>query len=80
MQQLDWDTRYEIAVGIAKGLDYLHYGCDMIHRDIKSGNILLDENMKPMIADFGLAKTVQANGGEDSSHLIVGTHGYIAPG
>ena len=80
MQQLDWDTRYEIAVGIAKGLDYLHYGCDMIHRDIKSGNILLDENMKPKIADFGLAKTVQANGGEDSSHLIVGTHGYIAPG
>ncbi|KAG4201211.1 hypothetical protein ERO13_A05G264050v2 [Gossypium hirsutum] len=51
----------------------------MIHRDIKSSNILLDEFLKPRIADFGLAKMVQANGGQDSTHVILGTHGYIAP-
>ena len=80
--ELDWDTRYEIAVGAARGLEYLHHGCEkpVIHRDVKSSNILLDESMKPKIADFGLAKTLQANGGRDSTHVIAGTHGYIAPG
>lgn len=79
--ELDWDTRYEIAVGAARGLEYLHHGCEkpVIHRDVKSSNILLDESMKPKIADFGLAKTLQANGGRDSTHVIAGTHGYIAP-
>ncbi|XP_075641186.1 receptor-like protein kinase 7 [Castanea sativa] len=79
--ELDWDTRYEIAVGAAKGLGYLHHGCEkpVIHRDVKSSNILLDEGMKPKIADFGLAKTLHANGGKDSTHVIAGTHGYIAP-
>lgn len=80
--KLDWETRYEIAVGAAKGLEYLHHGCDrpVIHRDVKSSNILLDEFLKPRIADFGLAKIVQANGGMDSTHVVAGTHGYIAPG
>ncbi|KAF5445613.1 hypothetical protein F2P56_034655 [Juglans regia] len=80
-KQLDWETRYEIAVGAAKGLEYLHHGCErpVIHRDVKSSNILLDEFLKPRIADFGLAKIVQANGGKDSTHVIAGTHGYIAP-
>ncbi|OIV97828.1 hypothetical protein TanjilG_12585 [Lupinus angustifolius] len=78
---LDWETRYEIAVGAAKGLEYLHHGCErpVIHRDVKSSNILLDEFLKPRIADFGLAKIVQANVGKDSTHIIAGTHGYIAP-
>ncbi|KAG4389411.1 hypothetical protein GLYMA_06G090800v4 [Glycine max] len=81
--ELDWETRYEIAVGAAKGLEYLHHGCEkpVIHRDVKSSNILLDEFLKPRIADFGLAKVIQANVVKDSStHVIAGTHGYIAPG
>ncbi|XP_019417215.1 PREDICTED: receptor-like protein kinase HAIKU2 [Lupinus angustifolius] len=79
--ELDWETRYEIAVGAARGLEYLHHGCErpVIHRDVKSSNILLDEFLKPRIADFGLAKIVQANVAKDSTHIIAGTHGYIAP-
>ncbi|KAA3476582.1 receptor-like protein kinase HAIKU2 [Gossypium australe] len=81
--ELDWDTRYEIAIGAAKGLEYLHHGCEkpVLHRDVKSSNILLDEYLKPKISDFGLAKIVQANSsiGNNSTHVIAGTHGYIAP-
>ncbi|XP_015058589.1 receptor-like protein kinase 7 isoform X1 [Solanum pennellii] len=78
---LDWETRYEIALGAAKGLEYLHHGCDkpVIHRDVKSSNILLDEFCKPRIADFGLAKIAQADSTKDTTHVIAGTHGYIAP-
>ncbi|KAJ6843962.1 receptor-like protein kinase HAIKU2 [Iris pallida] len=83
---LDWGTRYGIAVGAARGLEYLHHGCDrpILHRDVKSSNILLDEFFKPRIADFGLAKILQSGvAGKDSSttttHVIAGTHGYIAP-
>ncbi|KAL1812083.1 hypothetical protein ACET3Z_022148 [Daucus carota] len=79
--RMDWSVRYEIALGAARGLEYLHHGCDrpVIHRDVKSSNILLDENMKPRIADFGLAKVVQPNGLRGTTHLIAGTYGYIAP-
>ncbi|XP_021718638.1 receptor-like protein kinase HAIKU2 [Chenopodium quinoa] len=78
---LDWQSRYEIALGAAKGLEYLHHGYDkpVIHRDVKSSNILLDEFLKPRIADFGLAKIPQVNTNCDSTHVIAGTHGYIAP-
>lgn len=79
--EMSWEMRYEIAVGAAKGLEYLHHGCErtVIHRDVKSSNILLDESLKPKIADFGLAKIVEGTMDWTSSPFIPGTHGYIAP-
>lgn len=78
---LEWEARYNIAVGAARGLEYLHHGCDhpMIHRDVKSSNILLDEHLKPRIADFGLAKIMPPTASTDSIQVIAGSYGYIAP-
>ncbi|XBI12671.1 hypothetical protein VPH35_139509 [Triticum aestivum] len=77
---LSWRERYCIMVGVARGLTYLHDGCHecIIHCDIKPGNILLDEDMSPRIADFGMAKLV----GRDFSCALTtmrGTVGYLAP-
>ncbi|KAF5790038.1 putative protein kinase RLK-Pelle-RLCK-VI family [Helianthus annuus] len=60
MIEMDWRVRYEIALGATRGLEYLHHACErpVIHRDVKSSNILLEEDMKPKIVDFGLAKIV----------------------
>lgn len=80
---LDWPTRHQIALGIAQGLAYLHHDLkpSIIHRDIKSTNILLDINYHPKVADFGIAKVLQAIGGKDSiTTEYAGTYGYLAPG
>ncbi|KXG29874.1 hypothetical protein SORBI_3004G102100 [Sorghum bicolor] len=77
--KLDWPTRYNICLGTAKGLVYLHEESTLkiVHRDIKPSNILLDEKMQPKISDFGLAKLNDECG--RVSTRIAGTVGYMAP-
>jgi Protein kinase domain/D-mannose binding lectin/S-locus glycoprotein domain len=78
---LGWKQRYRIAIGVAKGLAYLHHECLewVIHCDVKPENILLDNNLEPKIADFGLAKLLNRNGANSKLSRIRGTRGYIAP-
>ncbi|CAL5042066.1 unnamed protein product [Urochloa decumbens] len=78
---LEWKQRFNIALGVAKGLAYLHHECLewVIHCDVKPENILLDENMEPKITDFGLAKLLNRGGSNISISRICGTRGYIAP-
>ncbi|XP_074563941.1 receptor-like cytosolic serine/threonine-protein kinase RBK1 isoform X2 [Curcuma longa] len=80
-QKLDWKLRFEIALGIAEGLRYLHEGCQrrIIHRDIKASNILLTEDFQPQISDFGLAKWLPGKWNHHVVFPIEGTFGYLAP-
>ncbi|KAG2534837.1 hypothetical protein PVAP13_9NG087946 [Panicum virgatum] len=77
---MEWPTRLRIALGAAKGLAYLHEDCHprIIHRDIKSANILLDNNFEAMVADFGLAKLTSDNSTHVSTR-VMGAFGYLAP-
>ncbi|KAF7011909.1 hypothetical protein CFC21_026160 [Triticum aestivum] len=76
-----WDKLNEIALGIARGINYLHQGCDMqiLHFDIKPHNILLDSNFVPKVADFGLAKLYPRDNNFVPLSALRGTIGYIAP-
>ncbi|GMI78590.1 HAESA-like 1 [Hibiscus trionum] len=79
---LDWPTRYKIALDAAEGLSYLHHDCapPIVHRDVKSNNILLDAEFGAKVADFGVAKIVKRVGeGAEPMSVIAGSYGYIAP-
>ncbi|XP_020683490.1 probable leucine-rich repeat receptor-like serine/threonine-protein kinase At3g14840 isoform X1 [Dendrobium catenatum] len=78
--KLDWSTRHQICVGIARGLAYLHEESmlKIVHRDIKATNVLLDIDLNPKISDFGLAK-LDEKGNTHISTRIAGTIGYMAP-
>ncbi|KAM7481344.1 hypothetical protein LguiB_005927 [Lonicera macranthoides] len=76
-----WKKLQDIALGIARGIEYLHLGCDqrIVHFDIKPHNILLDQNMNPKISDFGHAKLCSKEHSAVSMTMARGTMGYIAP-
>ncbi|KAL1118525.1 hypothetical protein V6Z11_D01G041400 [Gossypium hirsutum] len=78
---LGWKKMFDIVLGVAQGIHYLHQGCDMqiLHFDIKPHNILLDENFNPKVSDFGLAKLYSVDNSIVSLTAARGTIGYIAP-
>ncbi|BAF20493.1 probable serine/threonine-protein kinase PBL19 [Oryza sativa Japonica Group] len=79
---LSWRLRLQIMIGAARGLDYLHEGLQevqVIYRDFKAANVLLDADFKPKLSDFGLAREGPTEGKTHVSTAVVGTHGYAAP-
>lgn len=77
---LDWFRRKQIALGAARGLEYLHEHCNpkIIHRDVKAANVLLDEDFEAVVGDFGLAKLVDVTRTNVTTQ-VRGTMGHIAP-
>ncbi|XP_065878011.1 G-type lectin S-receptor-like serine/threonine-protein kinase At1g11410 isoform X2 [Euphorbia lathyris] len=78
---LDWESRLNIIMGIARGMLYLHQDSRLriIHRDLKSSNILLDAEMNPKISDFGMARIFKYDHIPDKTTRVVGTYGYMSP-
>ncbi|KAG6474981.1 hypothetical protein ZIOFF_064198 [Zingiber officinale] len=78
---LDWNTRIKIAVGVAKGLTYLHEVANppVIYRDMKAANVLLDIDFNPKLSDFGLARVGPVGDNTHVSTRVMGTYGYCAP-
>ncbi|KAG6435909.1 hypothetical protein SASPL_100790 [Salvia splendens] len=76
-----WNERYKVAIGVAEALDYLHSREEqpVIHRDVKSSNILLFEDFEPQLSDFGLAKWASPNSTHITCTDVAGTFGYLAP-
>ncbi|XP_031287896.1 probable serine/threonine-protein kinase PBL23 isoform X2 [Pistacia vera] len=76
-----WNERYKVAVGVAEALDYLHNSCDqpVIHKDVKSSNILLSDDFEPQLSDFGLASWASTSSSHLSCTDVAGTFGYLAP-
>ncbi|CAN6298112.1 unnamed protein product [Urochloa humidicola] len=75
---LEWRVRYQMIKGICEGLCYLHEN-HIVHLDLKPANILLDDNMVPKIADFGLSRCFDENQSKDITSKLVGSIGYLAP-
>ena len=78
---LSWTQRLQIALDAAQGLEYLHSGCKpaIVHRDVKTSNILLNEKNRAKLADFGLSRSFQTESRSHVSTLVAGTPGYLDP-